>query len=133
GTSSTGLFDYPGRIDTFIVELAQIPPSVSIIAPAAGATVAGTVTVAASPTDSVGVVGVQFQLDGANLGAELTVAPYVLSWNTTTASDGAHTLMAVPRDAAGNTATAAVVSVTVDNAAPGIIAVSSSSREASPA
>ncbi|TLY18570.1 MAG: hypothetical protein E6K68_11140 [Nitrospirae bacterium] len=120
GASSTGLFDYPGRIDTFIVELAQIPPPVSIIAPAAGATVAGTVTVSASPTDSVGVVGIQFQLDGANLGAELTAAPYVLSWNTTTASDGAHTLMAVPRDAAGNTATAAVVSVTVDNTVPTI-------------
>src|SRR5205809_492696 len=45
-------------------------PTVSITAPTAGATVAGSVTVAASASDNVGVVGVQFKLDGANLGAE---------------------------------------------------------------
>src|SRR3989475_2601198 len=89
------------------------PPTVSITAPAAGATVAGTVTVSASATDNVGVVGVQFKLDGANLGAEVTSAPYTLSWNTATASNGLHTLTAVARDAAGNTATAVAVSVTV--------------------
>src|SRR3989441_8215142 len=54
------------------------PPTVSITAPAAGATVAGTVTVSSSATDNVGVVGVQFKLDGANLGAEVTAAPYSL-------------------------------------------------------
>src|SRR5439155_7685948 len=36
------------------------PPTVSITAPAAGSTVSGTVTVSASATDNVGVVGVQF-------------------------------------------------------------------------
>src|SRR5437867_17501 len=90
-----------------------IPPTVSMTAPAAGSTVAGTVTVSASATDNVGVVGVQFKLDGANLGAEVTTAPHVLSWKTTAASKGVHTLTAVARDAAGNTATAAAVSVTV--------------------
>src|SRR5437867_3989091 len=93
-------------------------PTVSITAPAAGASVAGTVTLSASATDNVGVVGVQFKLDGGNLGAEVTSAPYTLSWNTATASNGAHTLAAVARDAAGNTATAGAVSVTVDNAPP---------------
>ena len=39
-------------------------------APAAGATVSGTVSVSATASDNVGVVGVQFLLDGANLGAE---------------------------------------------------------------
>src|SRR5262249_34518991 len=38
------------------------PPSVSITAPAAGATVSGTVAVAAGASDNVGVAGVQFQL-----------------------------------------------------------------------
>src|SRR5207249_7157472 len=47
------------------------PPTVSITAPSAGATVAGTVTVSANASDNVGVVGVQFKLDGTNLGAEL--------------------------------------------------------------
>src|SRR5207249_10759733 len=67
------------------------PPTVAITAQAAGATVAGTITVSASATDNVGVVGVQFKLDGANLGAEDTVAPYAVSWNTTLATNGTHT------------------------------------------
>src|SRR5438128_2496883 len=91
------------------------PPTVSITAPAAGSTVVGTVTVSASATDNIGVVGVQFKLDGANLGAEATVAPYSVAWNTTTAVTGAHTLTAVARDAAGNIATSAAVSETVAN------------------
>src|SRR5207245_1631430 len=91
------------------------PPTISLIAPVAGATVAGTVTISASATDNVGVVGAQFMLDGANLGAEVTTAPYATSWNTALASAGAHILTAVARDAAGNTATAVVVSVTVFN------------------
>ena len=49
------------------------PPTVSITAPASGATVSGTaVTVSATAADNVRVAGVQFKLDGANLGAEDT-------------------------------------------------------------
>src|SRR5439155_3089083 len=102
------------------VTMDNAPPTVSITAPAAGAKVMGTVTVSASATDNVGVVGVQFKLDGANLGAEATAAPYAVSWTTTTATDAVHTLTAVVRDAAGNTATGAAVSVTVDNTPPTI-------------
>src|SRR3989442_1223381 len=103
------------------------PPLVSITAPAAGVTVAGTVTVSANASDNVGVVGLQFKLDGVNLGAEDTVAPYSVSWNTTLATSGSHSLTAVARDAAGNTATSAAVSVTVDNTPPLISTVSASS------
>src|SRR5207245_641899 len=100
------------------------PPTVSITAPAAGATVSGTMTVSASATDNVGIVGVQFKLDSVNLGAEVTAAPYTISWRTTTASNAAHGLTAVARDAAGNTAASAAVSVTVDNTPPVISLVS---------
>ena len=58
------------------------------------------------------MAGVQFQLDGADFGAEDTVAPYAVSWNTMTATNGVHTLSAVARDAATNTTTAATVTVT---------------------
>jgi hypothetical protein len=91
------------------------PPTVSVTAPAAGATVSGTVSVTASASDNVGVVGVQFKLDGANLGAENTAAPYSVSWATTAAANGPHTLTAVARDAAGNATTSAGVGVTVSN------------------
>jgi len=93
-------------------------PSVSISAPAGGATLAGTVTVSATASDNVGVVGVQFRLDGANLGAEDSAAPYSVSWNTAGSSDGSHILTAVARDAAGNSRTSAPVTVTVANAPP---------------
>src|SRR5262249_19210661 len=88
-------------------------PTVSLTAPANGATVSGTITVSASASDNVAVAGVQFKLDGANLGAEDTSSPYSVSWTTTTVANGTHTLTAVARDAAGNTATATSVSVTV--------------------
>ena len=91
------------------------PPSVSVSAPAAGATVSGTATVQADASDNVGVASVQFLLDGAPLGAADTSAPFSTSWNTTAATNGAHTLSARAGDAAGNATTAADVAVTVDN------------------
>jgi Big-like domain-containing protein len=94
------------------------PPAVAIAAPAAGATVTGTVSVTANASDNVGVAGVQFKIDGANLGSEDTTAPYTVSWNTTAVANGSHTLTAVARDAAGNRTTSAPISVTVGNASP---------------
>src|SRR5439155_23215763 len=83
---------------------------------ASGATVSGTITVTANATDNVGVAGVQFKLDGANLGAEDTTAPYSVSWATMGTINGVHTLTAVARDAAGNMATSAPVTANVSNA-----------------
>src|SRR5262249_18362073 len=91
-------------------------PSVSITGPTAASSVSGTTTVTASASDNVGVVGVQFQLDGANLGSEDLTSSYSVSWNTTQVSDGSHTLTAVARDAAGNTRTSTAVTVSVKNA-----------------
>lgn len=94
-------------------------PTVSLTAPSANATVSGSsVTVSASASDNVGVVGVQFKLDGSNLGAEDTSSPYSITWSTTTASNGTHSLTAVARDSAGNTTTSTAVSVTVSNTIP---------------
>ena len=90
-------------------------PTVSISAPAAGAVVSGTTTVTATASDTVGVQNVQFRVDGANVGSADTSSPYSLSLNTTTLTDGDHTLSAVARDAAGNTRTSADRTVTVDN------------------
>jgi len=85
--------------------------------------------VSATASDNVGVAGVQFKLDGTNLGTEDTVAPYSIAWNTTAASNGSHTLTAVATSKAGVTATAATVTVTVMN--PSITAVSASSISSS--
>jgi len=91
-------------------------PTVAVTAPTAGTTVSGTVSVTANASDNTGVVGLQFKLDGAALGPELTSAPYSLSWDTTTVPDGGHTLTAVARDAAGLTTSAAVAFTVTNNA-----------------
>jgi hypothetical protein len=93
------------------------PPTVAISTPSPGATLANVTTVSATASDNGSVAGVQFKLDGANLGSEDTIAPYSIQWDTTTAANGTHTLSAVARDAAGNSATSATVSVTVTNTA----------------
>jgi hypothetical protein len=61
---------------------------------------------------------VRFRLDGADLGPPDTTAPYSTTWDTTTATDGSHTLTAVATDAAANARTSTPVTVTVDNNAP---------------
>jgi outer membrane protein assembly factor BamB len=91
--------------------------TVSISAPADGSTVSGSsVTVTASP--SANAVGVQLKVDGNNLGAELTSAPWSRTWDTTTVANGNHVLTAVARDAASNTVTSAPVTVNVQNGSP---------------
>ena len=91
--------------------------TVSLTPPAS--IVSGTVTLAATASDNVGVAGVKFLLDGnTTIGAEDTTSPYSVSWNTTTASNGTHTLTAQARDAANNIATSTAVTVTVDNQSP---------------
>src|SRR5207249_1996229 len=91
------------------------PPTVSITSPSSVSTVCGTITVTASASDNVGVAGVQFRLDGSDLGAEDASSPYSVSWDTSAVSNGSHTLTARARDAAGNTATSSPVTVTVSN------------------
>ena len=51
------------------------PPTVAITSPAGGASVSGTVTVAATATDDTGVTSVQFRLNGSPLGGPDTTAP----------------------------------------------------------
>jgi hypothetical protein len=98
-------------------------PTVSMTAPAQGATVSGIITVSADAADDVGVVGVQFLLDGAPLGVEDGTAPYSILWDTSRAGNGSHALAARARDATGNTATTLDVIVSVFNAVPsGLVA-----------
>jgi hypothetical protein len=112
-TSGAGTFKYAHVVaaKSYIGCLASgspvppTPPAVSMTAPANGATVSATIAVSANATDSVGVAGVQFKLDGVNLGAEDTTAPYSVSLNTTTLANGSHTLTAVARNTSGSTTT----------------------------
>lgn len=106
-------------------------PTVSLTAPSGGAVVSNVITLSSTASDNVGVMGVQFRMDGTNVGAEDTSAPYSMSWNTTAVANGAHTVTAVARDAAGNSTTSSVVNVTVNNSSTGttIAAASCSSTD----
>ena len=89
-------------------------PTVSVTPPTNPAS--GTITVAATASDNVGVTSVQFQLDGVNLGTADTTSPYGVTWNTASVTNGTHTLTAVAKDGAGNSTTSSPVTVTVSNA-----------------
>jgi hypothetical protein len=91
-------------------------PVISIGTPTDGAIVAGSPVIASAiASDNVGVAGVQFKWDGANLGSEMVSSPFSIGFDSTTVANGAHTLTAVARDAAGNQTTAAPVTVLVSN------------------
>lgn len=114
-------YDSTGRSATSApvsVTVDNLPPTVSVSAPATGASVSGTVSVTAAASDDLGVASVQFQLDGANLGSPVTAAPYAISWDTTAAAFGSHTLTAIASDATGNHTTSTAITVTVDNVPP---------------
>ncbi len=89
-------------------------PTVSVTAPANGATVSGTVAINATASDNVGVTKVEFYVDGAIRSTD-TASPYSWSWNTTTFANSAHTIVAKAYDAAGNVGQSSNVTVTVSN------------------
>lgn len=115
GNLSAASASAPASVTTPAPAPDTTPPTVSLTSPANGSTVSGTTAVTANASDNQGVVGVQFKLDGANLSAESTASPCSVQWDTTTVAGGSHTHSAVARDAAGNTATASPVTVTVSN------------------
>ncbi|PKL14874.1 MAG: hypothetical protein CVV50_02110, partial [Spirochaetae bacterium HGW-Spirochaetae-6] len=84
-------------------------PVVSITSPVNGATVSGSVSIATSASDNVGVAKVELYLNGALIGTK-DAAPYTFSWSATT---GTHTLQAKAYDAAGNVGSSSVVTITV--------------------
>ncbi|HWW03066.1 MAG TPA: Ig-like domain-containing protein [Candidatus Acidoferrum sp.] len=91
------------------------PPTVFMSAPINGAIVSGSTIVTAVAADNVGVAGVQFNLDGTNLGGVFTLLPYSGTLDTTAIANGLHTLAATAWDAAGNQTTATPVTITVTN------------------
>src|ERR1041384_8223274 len=88
------------------------PPSAAITSPSGGATVSGTLSVAVSASDNVGVARVDVLVDGS-VRASDTSAPFAVAIDTTALANGNHTLTARAFDAAGNAGTSAAVTVNV--------------------
>jgi len=89
-------------------------PAASVTSPAANTTVSGTVNIAASASDNVGVSKIEFYVNGT-LKATDTATPYSYSWNTTSVTNGSNSLTVKAYDAAGNMKQSAAVAVTVNN------------------
>ncbi|HYM28884.1 MAG TPA: CHRD domain-containing protein [Steroidobacteraceae bacterium] len=90
-------------------------PTVTLQSP--GASVHLTVRLSASVTAvrmDDRIMQVDFLVDGAPAGTA-TMAPYTIEWDSTTVSDGTHTLTASAVDSMGMMATSAPLSVSVDN------------------
>ena len=113
-TCSTSSFD--DRDDLIFAvgqETDELPPTVTLTAPANGATVSGAVAVTATADDNFGVAKVEFYA-GTTLLATDVSAPFSTSWSTTGVANGTYTLVAKAHDASGKSSTSEVV-VTVDN------------------
>ncbi len=93
-------------------------PVARITSPVGGSVVAGVVMVTATGTDAVGVVGMQFLIDGVNAGPEVMAEPFVTSVDTSALANRVYQLTVRARDAAGNMSESPAVSVTVNNVPP---------------
>jgi hypothetical protein len=93
------------------------PPTVSMASPAPNARAAGMTTVSANAADTSGsITGVQFLLDGANLGSQVTgLPPYSITWDTSMTTAGTHALSAVAYSSTGLSTRSNPITVTVDN------------------
>ena len=91
------------------------PPTVSITSPIPNALVSGSTTISATATDDKAVSRVGFLVDGVGIGTDASSAGgWNVTWDTTKATSGRHTLTATATDAAGTTGTSATVAVMVD-------------------
>ncbi len=92
-------------------------PSAVVTSPAALAQLSGTVQVQAAATVSAGttLAALEIRADDTLIGTAQTGSPASVAWDTTLVPNGAHVLTARVRDAAGNSAASAPVSVVVGN------------------
>ncbi len=92
-----------------------VKPVVSITSPTASAQLSGTVTVAASATDAVGVTRMMLVIDGQTKVNQAGKGPLSFSWNTVGLAAGAHSIAVTAYDAAWNTSSK-TIQVTVNDA-----------------
>lgn len=90
-------------------------PIVDLTSPRNNSFVMRTVKVGATASDSGGVAGVQFKINGNDLQAEDRYAPFELSWDTKTVPNGTYVITATARDAAGNSTISESRTVTARN------------------
>ena len=109
------------------------PPTVKLTAPANNASITGGVTLSATASDNVGVAGVQFTVDGVNVGPQVTTPPFNYVWNSATAANGQHTVTAIAEDLSGNynqsSVTVTTTNVAIDTTPPTVAITSPTANQ----
>jgi len=100
-------------------------PWVAMVRPLDGVVGGTSVALEAFAVDDAngsGVASVEFLVDSTSIGAGTAAGSgYTLNWNSTTVANGSHTITAQAADRNGNTSVSAPVTVTVDNAPPTLV------------
>jgi len=95
------------------VEKDTTPPELTISYPLSGSTVGEVVSIKVITIDNTGILKVDFYIDNTMMVSD-TTSPYDYEWNTTTVSEGSHTIKVVSHDTKENFVESEF-SVTVDN------------------
>jgi hypothetical protein len=104
------------------------PPTVSFTSPVNNDTINGkNVKLRVSATDAGGIRSVRYSLNGVALSGEITVAPYLHTWELGSVANGSYQLSARALDNAGNAATT-TISVTVKTGGNGKNTVASATE-----
>lgn len=93
------------------------PPTIAIASPAAGSTVSGTVTISGTASGSAAIATAAVSIDGGVWQTASGTTSWTLSWDTSSISNGIHTLSARVTDTSGNVSSTNE-SVTVSNPVP---------------
>jgi len=119
GVAGSGPWSNIATVTAPATPLDTTPPSVTILAPANGATVSGVVAVSAQATDNVGVATLEISYWNQYLGQEISLGSVSNSgalsanWDTRNLTPATYTLWATAADALGNwTRAEATVTVT---------------------
>jgi hypothetical protein len=99
----------------FSINIATPTPTVNITSPANGSTVSGTVSVKGSASDTVSLSSVQVSVDGGPFSNASGTNNWNFDLDTSSLSNGSHSLTAQANDVAGNSATSSPLTLVVNN------------------
>jgi len=117
-TGATGRIGTSPVVSVTVSNSSSTPPTVTLTSPDAGSTVSASVIVSATVASSQTIATVAFFVDNVQVGATLTAPPYIVFWDTETATTGQHVITATAMDVTGNTGSSVPTTVTVDNSNP---------------
>ena len=101
------------------VNVNNLPPTISISSPLAGATVTGTVAVSGTAASQAGIASVQVEVDSNGWVLASGTTSWSQSIDTSAYANGTHTFSAMATDSVGHASTTAI-SVTFSNPLPTI-------------